>query len=61
MEWLADCDFLDERFDSIGEAWADVVEYTHEIAPRMEAQQLRALRMAFYADGAAEPGEEAAA
>ena len=49
MEWLAGCDFLNERFDSIGEAWADAVEYTREISPRIEAQQLRALRMVFYA------------
>ena len=49
VEWLADCDFLNERFDSIGAAWADAAEYTREISPRMEAQQLRALRMVFYA------------
>jgi hypothetical protein len=49
MEWLAGCDFLNERFDSIGEAWADAVEYTREISPRMDSQQLRALRMVFYA------------
>jgi hypothetical protein len=49
VEWLADCDFLNERFDSIGAAWADAAEYTHEIAPRMEAQELRALKMVFYA------------
>jgi hypothetical protein len=48
-EWLADCPFLGERFDSLGDAWADAVEYTREISPRMEAQQLRALRMVFYA------------
>lgn len=49
MDWLADCPFLDDRFDSLGEAWADAAEYTGEISPRMEAQQLRALRMVFYA------------
>ena len=49
MEWLADCDFLNERFDSIGAAWADAAEYTREISPRMDAQQLRALKMVFYA------------
>lgn len=38
VEWLTDCDFLNEWFDSIGAAWADAAEYTHEIAPRMEAQ-----------------------
>jgi hypothetical protein len=49
MDWLEDCPFLAERFDSLGDAWADVVEYTGEISPRMEQQQLRALRMVFYA------------
>jgi hypothetical protein len=49
MDWLADCDFLVERFDSIGEAWADAAEYTREISPGMEEQQLRALRAVFYA------------
>ena len=49
MNWLADCRFLDERFDSLGEAWADAAEHTLEIAPHMETQQLRALRMVFYA------------
>ena len=49
MGWLADCDFLNERFDSIGAAWADAAEYTREISPRMEGQQLRALRAVFYA------------
>jgi hypothetical protein len=49
MDWLSDCPFLVERFDSLGEAWADAAEYTREISPRMEAQQLRALRMVFYA------------
>jgi hypothetical protein len=48
MDWLKG-PFLDDRFDSIGEAWADAVEYTREISPRIEAQQLRALRMVFYA------------
>jgi hypothetical protein len=49
MDWLEDCPFLVERLDSLAEAWADAVEYTREISPRMEAQQLRALRMVFYA------------
>jgi|ERR1700722_4376435 hypothetical protein len=46
MTWLADCNFLNERFDSIGAAWADAAEYTREILPRMP---LRALRAVFYA------------
>ena len=41
MGWLADCLFSDERFDSLGEAWADAAEYTREISPRMEEQELR--------------------
>jgi hypothetical protein len=49
MEWLADCRFLDEQVDSLGEAWADAAEYTREISPRKETQQLRAPRMVFYA------------
>jgi hypothetical protein len=49
IKWLADCDFLNERFDSLAAAWADAAEYTREISPRMEAQQLRALKMVFYA------------
>ena len=27
MTWLADCNFLNERFDSIGAAWADIADY----------------------------------
>jgi hypothetical protein len=49
MSWLEDCPFLNERFDSIGAAWADAAEYTREIEPHMEMQQLRALRAVFYA------------
>jgi hypothetical protein len=49
MKWLTDCPFLVERFDSLGEAWVDAAEYTREISPRMEEQQLWALRMVFYA------------
>lgn len=49
MDWLKDYPFFDERFDSLGEAWADAAEHTREISPRMEEQQLRALRMLFYA------------
>jgi hypothetical protein len=49
VDWLTDCPFLNERFDSLGEAWADAAEYTREISPRIEQQQLRALRMVFYA------------
>jgi hypothetical protein len=52
MDWLANCLFLNERFDSLGEAWADAAEYTREISPRMEEQELRALRMVFYAAAA---------
>jgi hypothetical protein len=33
----------------MSEAWADAPEYTRGISPRMEAQQLRALRAVFYA------------
>jgi len=49
MAWLTDCLFLNERFGAIAEAWADAAEYTREISPRMQEQQLRALRMVFYA------------
>jgi hypothetical protein len=49
MDWLKDCPFLDERLGSLAEAWDDAVAYSLEISPRMEEQQLRALRTVFYA------------
>jgi hypothetical protein len=39
----------DRQFYSIDEAWTELAEYTCEISPRIEEQQLRALRMVFYA------------
>ena len=48
MEWLADCDFLNERFDSIGAAWAD-----RQIHPRDRAAHgsaaIAGAGMVFYA------------
>jgi hypothetical protein len=49
MNWLADCHLGDERFNSLGEAWADAGAYTREISPHIEAQHLRAMRAVFLA------------
>jgi hypothetical protein len=45
-DWIAEDP--DKRFGDLAEAWAEVVERTREVSPRMEDHEVRVLRMVFY-------------
>jgi hypothetical protein len=49
-DWIAE--EPDKQFGGVAEAWVETVEITREISPNMEEQQIRALRMVFYAGAA---------